>query len=554
MIKFHKNQLYFIPLGGCGIFGANFSLYGYAGKWIIVDCGMGFGDDTMPGVDIILPDLSFIKDIQDDIVAMVVTHGHEDHIGGIEHLWPKLKVPIYATPFTAGLLHKKLENVSWGNQVELKFLPDDDTVDLGTFKVTTIKMAHSIPEMRGLIIQSEAGRILHTGDWKLDPQPIAGDVTDESALKELSKDPILALVGDSTNAMVPGHSGSEHKVHDCMIELFSEFQNRIVVTLFSSNVARLVSIAKAAYANDRHVCLVGRSLWRIHDVAKQCGYLDSVQEFIEAEDAAYLPKEKVVYVCTGSQGEPRAAMARIANNDHRTVELDEGDVVMFSSRSIPGNEQSINRIKNRLLAKGVIVMTDHDADIHVSGHPYRDEIRTILDWVKPQYVLPVHGERMQMERHADLAEECGISAPVIPINGDVIAIDEDGLEKVGEVKNGMLALEGKRLVAIDHESILMRKRLMYHGTAVVTLVVDQSGALIADPKITALGLFDEDSHEDDEYILSAVQAVKKALENMPKNKRTVDYSMQETARIAARRYFESEFDRKPQTRVHLVRI
>ena len=554
MIKFHKDQLYFIPLGGCGIFGANFSLYGYAGKWIIVDCGMGFGDDTMPGVDIILPDLSFIKDIQDDIVAMVVTHGHEDHIGGIEHLWPKLKVPIYATPFTAGLLHKKLENVSWGNQVELKFLPDDDTVDLGTFKVTTIKMAHSIPEMRGLVIQSEAGRILHTGDWKLDPQPIAGDVTDESALKELSKDPILALVGDSTNAMVPGHSGSEHKVHDCMIELFSEFQNRIVVTLFSSNVARLVSIAKAAYANDRHVCLVGRSLWRIHDVAQQCGYLDNVQEFIEAEDAAYLPKEKVVYVCTGSQGEPRAAMARIANNDHRSVDLDEGDVVMFSSRSIPGNEQSINRIKNRLLAKGVIVMTDHDADIHVSGHPYRDEIRTILDWVKPQYVLPVHGERMQMERHADLAEECGISAPVIPINGDVIAIDEDGLEKVGEVKNGMLALEGKRLVAIDHESILMRKRLMYHGTAVVTLVVDQSGALIADPKITALGLFDEDSHEDDEYILSAVQAVKKALENMPKNKRTVDYSMQETARIAARRYFESEFDRKPQTRVHLVRI
>ena len=554
MKNFNDDQLYFIPLGGCGIFGANFSLYGYSGKWIIVDCGMGFGDDTMPGVDIILPDLKFIKQIKDDILAMIVTHGHEDHIGGIEHLWEQLQVPIYATPFTAGLIHKKVSERSFGNQVEIKFLDDTENLDLKPFEISTVKMAHSIPEMRALVIKTAAGRILHTGDWKLDKQPVAGDTTDEAALKALADDPVLALVGDSTNAMVPGHSGSEHDVHDCMIELFSEFQNRIIVTLFSSNVARLVSIAKAAHANDRHVALVGRSLWRIEGVARGCGYLDDIPEFLEAEDAAHLPKDKVVYICTGSQGEPRAAMSRIANDDHRTVEAEEGDVVMFSSRSIPGNEQSINRLKNRLLSRGVIIMTDRDAKIHVSGHPYRDEIRTILDWVKPRHVLPVHGERMQMERHADLAEECGISAPVIPINGDVIAIDEDGLEKVGEVHSGMLALEGKRMVAIDHESILMRKRLMYHGSAVVTLVVDQGGTLIADPQITALGLFDEDSHEDDDYIIAAGEAVKKALENMPGHKRNKDYSISETARIAARRYFEREFDRKPQTRVHLVRV
>lgn len=555
MTKFSKNKLTFIPLGGCGLFGANLSLYGYQGKWIVVDCGMGFGDDTMPGVDIILPDIRFLEDIKDDVLGLFLTHGHEDHIGGIEHLWDRVRKPIYATPFTAGLVHRKLEEVNWGNQVEYKFLPDGEDVKVGPFTVSTINMAHSIPEMRALKIQAgDLGAVLHTGDWKLDPNPIAGDVTDQQKLESLSKENILAIVGDSTNAMVPGHSGSEFDVQANMTELFSEFKGKIAVSCFSSNVARLASIASAAAANGRSVALAGRSLWRINDVARQCGYLKDVVDFIEADDANYLDDQQIVYVCTGSQGESRAALSRIADGNHRTIELGDGDIVMLSSRTIPGNEKAIERVKNRLLGQGVTIITDRDAPIHVSGHPYRDEIRLLLDWVKPRFVLPVHGEHMQMERHADLAEECGYKAPVIPMNGDVLEITEDSIEKVGEVQSGMLALEGKRLVPIDHEAILNRRRMMFHGSAVVTLVIDGAGELIADPKISAIGLIDEDSEHDEKFINEAARIVAEQIRNMPKTKRNNDYQIEETARIAARRYFEAQFDKKPQTRVHLIRI
>ncbi len=555
MNKINKSKLTFIPLGGCGIFGANLSLYGYKGQWIVVDCGMGFGDDTMPGVDIILPDISFLEEIKDDVLGLFVTHGHEDHIGGIEHLWDRIRKPIYATPFTSGLIHRKLQEVNWGNQVEYKFLPDDEAVKAGPFKVSTIRMAHSIPEMRALKIEVDGvGAVLHTGDWKLDANPIAGDVTDQGALEALSKENILAIVGDSTNAMVPGHSGSELNVCENMTELFSEFKGKIAVSCFSSNVARLVSIAKAAEANGRSVALAGRSLWRINDVAKDCGYLDGIPDFLEADDINYLNDSQIVYVCTGSQGESRAALSRIADDAHRTIELGENDIVMLSSRTIPGNEKAIERVKNRLLGNGVTIITDRDAPIHVSGHPYRDEIRLLLDWVKPRYVLPVHGEHMQMERHADLAEECGYKAPVIPMNGDVIEISKSGLEKVGEVASGMLALEGKRLVPIDHEAILNRRRIMFHGSAVVTLVVDGAGELVADPKISAIGLIDEDCENDEKFIIEAAKIVAEQVRNIPKNKRSNDYQIEETARIAARRYFESQFDKKPQTRVHLIRI
>jgi ribonuclease J len=555
MKKFLEHKLYFIPLGGCGIFGANLSLYGTKGKWLMVDCGMGFGDDTMPGVDIILPDIRFLEDILEDVVGMVVTHGHEDHIGGIEHLWPRIKKPIYAAPFTIGLIAEKLAETSWGRKVSLHTLEDDTELELGPFLISTIKMAHSIPEMRSLkITAGDCGSLLHTGDWKLDPDPVAGDITDNQALQKLAADNLLAVVGDSTNAMVPGHSGSEAEVLHNMTELFSEFDGRIAVSCFSSNVARLVSISKAAVANNRHVCLVGRSLWRIERVARKCGYLDDVPDFIDADDAQYLSRNQVIYACTGSQGESRAALARIANNDHRSVKLEEGDVVMFSSRSIPGNEKAIDRLKNRLLGHKVTILTDRDAPIHVSGHPYRDEIRLMLDWVKPRYVLPVHGERMQMERHADLAEECGYTAPVIPMNGDIIEISEKGMSKVGEVPSGMLAIEGKRLVPVDHEAIQMRRRMMHHGSAVVTIVLDQSGRLMADPKVTAVGLFDEENEDDTRYSEEAAMAVREKLENMPKREGNSDYPVEEAARIAARRYFEAQFSKKPQTRVHLVRI
>ena len=555
MNDFSKDKLYFIPLGGCGFFGANLSLYGTHGQWLIVDCGMGFGDDTMPGVDIILPDIHFLEDILDDVIGMVVTHGHEDHIGGIEYLWQRIRKPIYASPFTLGLISEKLSEKGWGKHVPLHPMNDDKALDLGPFQITPIRMCHSVPEMRALKIAADGcGAVLHTGDWKLDPKPVVGDKTDQNALEQLAMENILAVVGDSTNAMVPGHSGSEADVEKNMTELFSEFGGRIAVSCFSSNVARLASISNAARANDRHVCIVGRSLDRIDRVARANGYLENIPEFLNPEDAAYLEPHQIVYVCTGSQGEPRAALSRIANGDHRNVALEKGDVVIFSSRAIPGNEKAINRIKNRLLGRDVTIITDNDAPIHCSGHPYRDEIRLLLDWVKPRYVLPVHGERMQMERHADLAEECGYAAPVVPLNGDVIEISTDKIEKTGRVPEGMLAVEGKRLVPVDHEAILMRRRMMFHGSAVVTVVMTAAGDLIAPPRVTAIGLFDEDNEDDAHYLSGAADAVREALEDMPAREKTSDFPAEETARVAARRYFEAQFSKKPQTRVHLMRV
>ncbi len=555
MKDFAKDKLYFVPLGGCGIFGANLSLYGYQGKWIAVDCGMGFGDDTMPGVDIIMPDVSFIRDIQDDLLGLFITHGHEDHIGGIAHVWGDVNKPIYATPFTASLIYEKLGETSWQKQAELKHLPDDGSVKVGPFEISPIKMNHSIPEMRALKITfGDYGSVLHTGDWKLDPAPVIGDKTDQKALEALSKENIIFIAGDSTNAMVPGHSGSENEVQQNMVELFSEFKGKIAVSCFSSNVARLASIAQAAQANGRSVALAGRSLWRMEGIARECGYLDGIPEFLEADDLNYLDDDQSVLVCTGSQGEPRAALSRIADGNHRAVSLGNGDVVMFSSRAIPGNEKSIERIKNRLLRDDVMIMTDRDAPIHVSGHPYRDEIRLMLDWVKPRFLMPVHGEYMQMERHSELAEECGIRSPVIPMNGDVIEFSNDRIQKVGEVTAGLLALEGKRLVPIDHEAILMRRRMMYHGSAVVTLVMTEKGELVADPKISAIGLLDEESENDTRFIEGAVDAVKEKISSMKSGRLTDDYSVEEAARIAARRYFESQFHKKPQTRVHLIRV
>ena len=555
MKTFDHDKLYFVPLGGCGIFGANISLYGYKGKWIAVDCGMGFGDDTMPGVDIILPDVSFIRDIKDDLLGLFITHGHEDHIGGIEHVWSDINKPIYATPFTASLIYEKLGETNWQNQAVFKPLVDDESVKVGPFEIAPIRMNHSIPEMRSLKITfGELGSVLHTGDWKIDAAPVVGDKTDQETLEALSKENILMVVGDSTNAMVPGHSGSENEVQQNMIELFSEFKGKIAVSCFSSNVARLASIAKAAEANGRSVALAGRSLWRMEGIARKCGYLNGIPEFLEADDLNYLDNDQTVLVCTGSQGEPRAALSRIADGNHRSVTLGNGDVVIFSSRAIPGNEKSIERIKNRLLREDVTIMTDRDAPIHVSGHPYRDEIRLLLDWVKPRFVMPVHGEYMQMERHAELADECGYPAPAIPLNGDVFEVDNDGIKKVGEVASGLLALEGKRLVPIDHEAILMRRRMMFHGSAVVTLVMTEHGELVADPKISAIGLLDEDCKSDAEYLEKAAKAVSEKIRNMPSGKKMDNYSVEETARIAARRYFEGEFHKKPQTRVHLVRV
>ena len=549
------DAIYFVPLGGCGIFGANMALYGYQGQWIMMDCGMGFADETMPGVDILLPDPSFAASLGESLLGIVLTHGHEDHIGAINALWPRLKKPLYATPFTAARIQQAVSEQSWGNQARINVIPQDSSFSLGPFDLQYIRMAHSIPEANAVAVTvKDVGTLVHTGDWKIDPDPVVGNMTDVAALQALGESGVLAVLGDSTNAMVPGHSGSEGEVGRNLAELFSEFEGKIVVSCFSTNIARLKSIHEAAERVGRHVCLIGRSLWKADDAARQCGYLTDLPPFLEARDAAMHPPEKIVYVCTGSQGEPRAALARIAGDDHPDLSLGEGDVVIFSSRAIPGNERAINRIKNRLYADGVEIITDRDAPVHVSGHPYRDELKQVYAWLRPKAAIPVHGEMMQMEKHAHLARECGVEQTAIPHNGMVMEITPDGVYICGEVDSGILAVEGGRIVPMDHDAILIRRRMMYNGSAVVTVVVDKGGDLQALPMITALGLLDENCEIDTGINEEAVQAVAEKIRNLPKGARQDDDALAESIRITARRFFAQKFDRKPQTRVHLVRV
>lgn len=554
--KMAPDAVYFVPLGGCGMFGANMALYGHADRWIMVDCGMGFADDTMPGVEILLPDPTFAESLGDKLLGLVLTHAHEDHIGAISSLWPRFKKPVYATRFTAERVKQSVSETSWGRDVKINIVPEQGRVDLAPFTIDYIRMAHSIPEANALAIRVDGvGTLLHTGDWKIDPQPVIGYTTDEAALKKLGDEGVLAVLGDSTNAMVPGHSGSEGGIGKNLSDIFSEFQSSaIAISCFATNLARLVSIYHAAKENKRRVCLVGRSLWKIDEAARQSGYLKDIPPFMDDEEAARLPAERVIYVCTGSQGEPRAALTRISNDDHPALMLQENDLVIFSARAIPGNDRAIDRIKNRLYAKGVHVISDRDAAIHVSGHPYREEVKQLYAWTRPKIAIPVHGEQMQLEKHAALARECGVAETLIPSNGKIIEISREGVRAMGEVKHGILAIEGRRIVPFDHEAILTRKRMMWNGSAVVTVVVDDDGKLMADPKITALGLLDESSNHDAEIIIEAVEEIKKKIINMPKEQRRNDVILSEEIRVTARRYFQDQFDRKPQTRVHLVRI
>ena len=554
-VQFEQDSVYFIPLGGCGVFGSNLNLYGYNGKWIMVDCGMAFADETMPGIDVLLPDLAFVESIKDDLLAIVLTHGHFDHIGAIEYFWPKLKCPIYTTGFTVAFLKQVLMEHGWGAHVPINKVELGDTLNLEPFNIEFIPVAHSIPEASSLAIQcGNHKKIIHTGDWKIDPQPLIGKVTDENRFKSLGKEGILTVVGDSTNAMVPGHSGSEKTVLDNMTDLFGEFKDRIVVTLFSSNVARIRTVALAAKENGRSAALVGRSLWRIVEAAKEVGYLKDIPDFLTDDEVKHMPKDKVVIICTGSQGEPRAALSRIAEGNHPRLELGQGDVVIFSSRAIPGNARAIDRTKNRLAFMGVEIITDRDAQIHVSGHPYREEIKQLFSWLKPDYSIVVHGEQMQQEKHAALSKDCGIKQSFIPANGQVLNLTLSGAELIGEVPSGTMAVEGKRVVRMDHDAIATRRRIMYNGSAVVTIVLDSQGELISDPQVSAMGLIDENSEVEFEYIEGAIQKVIERLESIPRHLKTDDEEMSEAARIAARRYFFKIFNKKPQTRVHLVRI
>jgi ribonuclease J len=545
------DALYFLPLGGSGEIGMNLNLYGYRGQWLIVDCGVTFGEEEhQPGVDVIMADPAFIVERRDRLLGIVATHAHEDHIGAIPYLWPQLQCPVWATPFTASLLRAKLIEAHLANQVTVNTVPMSGRFTIGPFDLELVTLTHSIPEPNGVVIRTAAGTVLHTGDWKLDPEPLIGSLTDEARLRAIGDEGVLAIICDSTNALRPGTSGSEGALREALTELIGRYDGRVAVACFASNVARLTTIAHAARVNDRNVALVGRSLWRIDKAARENGYLADVPRFLTEDEAGYVPRDKIVLVCTGSQGEPRAALARIARDDHPNITLEDGDVVIFSSRIIPGNEKAISRLHNALLRLRVEVVTSEDHFVHVSGHAARDELAAMYQMMRPRVAIPVHGEARHLLGHAELARQCQVEQAVVVENGDLVRLDRHGAAIVDEIPVGRIASDGKSLLPIGGAVLQQRRRLGNDGMAVVTLVVDRGGSLTAPPQVSLIGLAEASA----EPAAALRDALVEAFEGLPAPLRRDDNALRDAARRVARRVVNERFGKRALIEIQLVRL
>jgi len=544
-------ELVFLPLGGSGEIGMNFNAYGYGPPddrdWIIVDCGVMFGREAAtPGIDLIMPDIRFLAEQRENIRAMVLTHAHEDHIGAIAQLWPQLRCPLYATPFTARLIEDKLKEAGLEGIVRVTEVPLGGHLSLGPYEIDFVSITHSILEPNALAINTPLGRIVHTGDWKLDPDPLIGDATDGAAFNALGDDGVLALVCDSTNALVPGTSGSEGVVRENLSALIATLKGRVAVTAFASNVARLESVANAARATNRELVLVGRSMHRIVNAARATGYLKNFPRVLSEEDAEDLPASHVLYLCTGSQGEMRSALARIAQGQHRFVKLGKGDSVIFSSRIIPGNELSIFEMQNQLAALGVEILTDSDHDVHVSGHPCVDELAQMYRWTRPEISIAVHGERRQQEAHARLAKSLQVKQALVPENGQLFRIAPGRAKLIDEVPSGRVFLDGTVLVAEGEGYSKDRRAMAFAGLIVVTLVLDSKGRLATEPMLLMEGIPDE-----------IRDPVVKALDGTVRRhnpKKQDEADLKEAVRRAVRRAANDAWGKKPITRVEIVSV
>jgi len=551
-----QNELVFAALGGIGEIGMNLAVYGFGEarrrQWIIVDCGVSFAsEEHLPGVDLILPDIAFLIEERKNILGLVLTHGHEDHMGALIDLWPRLKVPLYATPFTASLFEARRASEPGAPQIPVKIVPMGGHLELGPFAVDFINVAHSIPESNALAIRTPAGTLLHTGDWKIDPTPTIGAPTDAARLKALGDQGVLALIGDSTNAVREGRSPSEAEVARTLTELIREAPRRVAVTTFASHVGRLRAVAEAARAAEREVVLVGRAMERVVQVARETGYLDGVQEFRSAEAYGYLPPDKVVALCTGSQGEPRAALARIAQDEHPDIALSRGDRVIFSSRPIPGNEKAIARVVNGLVEQGVEVITDRTHLVHVSGHPRRDELRDMIGWVRPQILIPAHGEALHLAEHAALARAAGVPKVLVCRNGDLVRLAPDGPQIADEVPSGRLYKDGSLLINAEAKTVVARRRLSFGGMVSVALALNDKGQLMADPEVELIGLPEADV--DGVSMLSiARETVEQAFESLPKPRRRDPQSVAEAVRRAVRGRIAERWNKKPVCHVHVL--
>lgn len=550
--KSKTDALYYLPLGGAGEIGMNCYLYGYGGKWLMVDLGVTFGESGSPGIDIVMPDLSFIEARREDLVGLVLTHGHEDHLGAIAYLWPRIGCPIYATPFTAALLRRKLAEVGLEGEVPLHEISLDGNVSLAPFDITYVTLTHSIPESNALAIRTPLGLVLHSGDWKLDPEPLVGAPTDEAALRKLGEAGVLAMTNDSTNVFVEGHSGSEGALKQQLTELIGTFSNRVAVACFATNLARLTSICAAAKANDREVALAGRSLFRIDSIARETGIFDDLPPFLDDEAAGHMPKDKIVIICTGSQGEPRAALSRIVRGGHRHINLEEGDAVVFSSRVIPGNEKAISSLQNELVRNGIEVVTADDHDIHVSGHPARGELRQMYEWVRPRFAIPMHGETRHLKGHVELAKSCQVPSACYVENGNMLKITPESAEIIDKVPTGRLGLDGKRLVSLQTGTLKSRHAMHLDGLIVATAVLDSEGFLASSPMVTAPGLLDPET--DAEMLEEAGIRVVNALDELSRTERMDKEMLTRTIRLAARRYIQDISGKKSKVEVHLMHL
>ena len=551
-----KEELIFCPLGGSGEIGMNMNLFAYGKpdnqKWIIVDIGVTFADDAVPGVDLIYPDPGFIIDKKEDLLGIILTHGHEDHIGAISHIWPKLKCKIFATPFTSALIIEKFKEKKIDISGYLKIIKLNSTLKLKPFKIEFVTLTHSILEPNGLKIETPVGNILHTGDWKCDPDPLIGENINSKRLKQIGEEGVIAMICDSTNVFSTGRAGSELDVRKNMLNVMQRLKKRIIITSFSSNVARMETVFHCAKKVGRQISLVGRSMHRIYKAAKQCGYLKNIIEPIDAREAKKFAREKIIYLCTGSQGEPMGAMKRISNNSHPDVFIEKNDAVIFSSKIIPGNEKKLYKLHNELVKEGIEVISEENEFIHVSGHPNREDLRDMYNWIKPRSVIPVHGEHRHMLEHINFAKEMQVPYPIKVENGDIVRLyPGDKPEVYDKAPNGRLYLDGSISVEEDSQSIKERKNISVNGFIEVTILITPKGNMHNRPVLTFKGL---PIIEKEEFQYGLEEQIEKTIKTFSLNNKNHEINLIDALKITCRKFTKKKTGKKPLTNINLVRI